>query len=197
VARLESQRLAEPGGNHRQCQPANNQQFNQLDFNRNGSISRDEWYWSRASFDQRDDNRDGVLSRREFNTFGGDATPAGDAREIRIDPRERWVATGVYVRSGDHVNINARGTIQMRENAPDDIATPAGSRSGRRADNAPFRDQPAGALIGRIGNGTPFLIGNLGAFTATGTGQLYLGVNDDHLLDNSGEFIVTLDVLSR
>ena len=175
---------------------ANNQQFNSLDYNRSGTISRDEWIWSRASFDQRDANRDGMLSRREFNSVA-DVARAGDAREIRVDPRERWVPTGVQVRVGERVNLNATGSIQMSTGDPNDIATPAGSRTGRKAVNAIFRDQSAGMLIGRIGNGAPFLIGANGQFTASGTGQLYLGVNDDHLLDNSGEYVVTIDVFGR
>ena len=171
-----------------------NQEFNRLDFNRSGTISRDEWFWSRASFDQRDLNRDGILSRREFQTTS-DTTVVRDANSIRIDPRERWVDTGVYVNAGDMINMNASGTITMRTNAPEDTATPAGSN--RRAENAPFPQQPAGALIGRIGNGSAIFIGNRGQFRAPTSGRLYLGVNDDHLLDNSGEYVVTINVLAR
>ena len=46
-------------------------QFANLDYNRNGSVTRDEWHWSRAAFDSRDTNRDGILSRREFEVAGG------------------------------------------------------------------------------------------------------------------------------
>lgn len=174
-----------------------NQEFNRLDYNRSGTVSRDEWYWSRASFDQRDLNRDGILSRREFNSVP-DATLARDsATDIRVDPRERWNDSGVYVRAGDRINLNATGSIQMSIGDANDIATPGGSRTGRKAANAIFRDQAAGALIGRIGNGTPFFIGSTGQFTAQGTGQLYLGVNDDYLQDNTGEFIVSINVLGR
>jgi Ca2+-binding EF-hand superfamily protein len=176
---------------------ATNADFRRIDMNNNGRITRDEWFWSRASFDQRDANRDGMLTVREFNSVS-DATLARDnARDIRVDPRERWTNTGVYVRAGDRINMNATGTIQMATGNPDDIATPGGSRTGRTAANAMFRDQPAGVLIGRIGNGGPFVIGNTGQWTANATGTLYLGVNDDHLLDNSGEFVVSIDVIGR
>lgn len=176
---------------------ATNADFRRIDMNNNGRITRDEWFWSRASFDQRDLNRDGMLTLREFNTVS-DATLARDnVRDIRVDSRERWTNTGVYVRAGDRINLNATGTIQMATGNPDDIATPGGARSGRTAANAIFRDRPAGMLIGRIGNGAPFAIGNMGQWTANATGTLYLGVNDDHLLDNSGEFVVSIDVLGR
>ena len=46
-------------------------QFASLDYNRNGSLARDEWHWSAASFNRRDTNRDGMLSRQEFAAGGG------------------------------------------------------------------------------------------------------------------------------
>jgi Ca2+-binding EF-hand superfamily protein len=176
---------------------ATNADFRRIDMNNNGRITRDEWFWSRASFDERDRNRDGMLTLREFNSVS-DATLARDnVTDIRVDPRERWTNTGIYVRTGDTVRLNATGTILMRQGDPNDIATAAGSRTGRRAENAIFRDQPAGALVGQIGGGAAFFIGNNGSFVAPQTGILYLGVNDDHLLDNSGEFVVSIDVLGR
>ena len=66
--------------------------------------------------------------------------------------------------------------------------------SGRRADNAPFRDRPAGALIGRIGNGAPVFLGERGQVSVPRSGRLYLSVNDDYLQDNSGEYRVMLTV---
>jgi hypothetical protein len=75
-----------------------------------------------------------------------------------------------------------------------DAASPAGSLSGRRADNAPFRDKPAGALIARVGIGTPLFLGERGQVRVSNTGRLYLSVNDDYLQDNSGEYRVALTV---
>jgi Ca2+-binding EF-hand superfamily protein len=181
-------------GNERQ---ARNAQFNSLDYDRNGRLSRDEWHWSRASFESRDRNRDGVLTRQEFDAVGDVARTRNNAQNIRVEPRERWTDTGVTVTPGDMVNLNATGTILMVQGDPNDIATPAGSRTGRRAENALFPNQPAGALVGRIGNGAPFFIGNRGSFRAPTGGRLYLGVNDDHLLDNSGEFMVDVNVIAR
>ena len=95
-------------------QRASNMDFNRLDYNRNGRIERNEWYWSRASFDERDLNNDGVLTRREFNTVS-DATLARDnVTDIRVDSRERWTNTGIYVRTGDTVRLNATGTIVLK-----------------------------------------------------------------------------------
>ena len=48
-----------------------------------------------------------------------------------------------------------------------------------------------GALIGRVNSGKPFSIGNTTqAFQMPANGTLFLGVNDDHVPDNSGNYVV-------
>ena len=49
-----------------------------------------------------------------------------------------------------------------------------------------------GALIGRIGNGAPFGIGNQTNVPMPASGMLFLGVNDNNFDDNSGEFRVEI-----
>ena len=78
-----------------------------------------------------------------------------------------------------------------------DTATPAGSFQGRRAPDAPILNQLAGGLLARIGNYGPIWIGDRRTLTAPVSGRLYLGVNDDHLADNRGEFIVTVGMQAR
>jgi Ca2+-binding EF-hand superfamily protein len=169
-------------------------QFAALDYDRNGSIGRNEWHWSLGSFNQRDLNRDGVLSRREFEVTGGrdGATgTSGGSRLVRVNAQQRWTDSGITVRAGDTLTIDASGTIQMSDNAQD-TATVAGSSSGRRAPDAPVLNQPAGGLIARIDDYGPIFLGGRRSFTAPVTGRLYFGVNDDHLGDNKGEFAVTV-----
>ena len=170
-------------------------EFASLDYNRNGSISRDEWHWSAASFNQRDANRDGMLSASEFNTSGGapggTVGTSGGSRTVRVNPQQRWTDTGLTVRAGQPVTLDASGTITMSDN-PQDTATPAGSQTGRRANDAPILNQLAGSLIARVGDYGPIFLGDRGSFTAPVSGRLYLGVNDDHLPDNRGEFVVNV-----
>jgi Ca2+-binding EF-hand superfamily protein len=169
-------------------------QFATLDYNRNGSITRDEWHGSNVSFNQRDLNRDGVLSRREFEAGGGApgaVGTAGRSRTVHVNSQYRWTDTGIDVRAGQVVTLDASGTIQMSDNAQD-TATPAGSTTGRRAPDAPILNQLAGALVARIGDYGPIFVGNRQSFNAPVSGRLYFGVNDDHLPDNSGEFIVNV-----
>ena len=171
-------------------------QFASLDYDRNGVINRNEWHWSLGSFGQRDLNRDGVLSRREFvATAETTDSTAVQPQAVRVNAQQRWTDTGLTVRAGDVLTFDARGTIQMSTDGGD-VATPAGSRSGRRAPNAPV-NAVAGALIGRIGGSGPFVIGDQRSITAPVAGRLFLGVNDDHLPDNTGEFTVTVAIQGR
>jgi small nuclear ribonucleoprotein (snRNP)-like protein len=72
-------------------------------------------------------------------------------------------------------------------------AGPSGAFSGRMVARAPLPTAPAGALIGRIGNGRPFGIGaGPSNISAPGAGRLYLGINDDNVSDNAGQYQVHL-----
>jgi hypothetical protein len=115
---------------------------------------------------------------------------------ITVYPTERWTDTGMYVEAGDMITIDAEGSIQMSGDGGD-TATPAGSRTGRRALNAPLRNQPAGILIARIGNSGVVAVGDRRTARAPISGELYLGVNDDVLGDNRGEYRVSVTVNPR
>jgi Ca2+-binding EF-hand superfamily protein len=175
-------------------------EFASLDYNRNGSLSRDEWHWSAVSFQRRDANRDGMLSRQEFATSGGAPGAVGTSgtpqRTVRINPQQRWTDTGIIVRAGDTVTLNASGNIQMSDD-PKDTATPVGSTTGRRAPDAPVLNQLAGGVLAQIDNYGPIFVGGRPSFTAPVNGRLYLGVNDDHLADNRGEFVANISVAGR
>jgi hypothetical protein len=110
-----------------------------------------------------------------------------------VNPANRWTTSGLNVRAGDTIRVTANGTIRMSNNGQD-TATPAGSTSGRRADNAPVLNQPAGTLLAMIDNYGPIVIGAQRTFRAPVTGRLYFGVNDDHLPDNEGSYTVNVEV---
>ena len=179
-------------------------EFASLDYNRNGRLDRNEWHWSNLSFTQRDTNRDGVISPEEFRVSGGapgtigalgsQATQA--TQTVRVNSQMRWTDTGITVVRGDVVTFSSQGQIQMSDN-PQDLAGAAGAVSRRMAPDAPISGVFAGALIGQIGGSAPFAIGDQRSIVAPLSGRLYLGVNDDHLPDNRGEFTVTVGVQPR
>lgn len=179
-------------------------QFASLDYDRNGNLARDEWHWSQNSFNQRDTNRDGRLSRREFDAAGGSPTPGttagttagADLPSVRVNAQTRWTDAAIEVRAGDTLTFDASGSITMSDDGSD-TAAPAGSTKGRSAPDAPVLSQLAGGLIMRIDEYGPIFIGGRRSITAPVSGRVYLGVNDDHLPDNRGEFTVTVGVRGR
>ena len=166
-----------------------------LDEDGSGRIERNEWRGTRPAFNRLDLNRDGALNRRELaaDAVVARADPIEDM--IIVDSRQEWTDTGMFVNAGDLVTFRAQGTIQMTTGA-DDRATPAGSLTGRTASNSPRPDQRAGTLLLRIGNAME-AAGASSTFRARTSGRLYLGVNDDHFADNSGEYRVVLSISPR
>lgn len=167
-------------------------EFGRLDVNNDGVISSDEWRAPFGDFRQRDFNADGVLTRRElFLDEGGGLATA----DILVSARHGWTDTGLMVEAGDTVTFVADGTVQL---SGDRTATarPHGSASGGRTRHAPLPQSPAGSLIARIGDAAPLFVGDLRVIKRVpARGRLYLGVNDDRLDDNSGDYwvIVTIE----
>ncbi len=58
--------------------------------------------------------------------------------------------------------------------------------------DVPIPNAPAGALIGRVDNGQPFLIGRNTSVRMPASGTLVLGINDDVVNDNSGNYRVII-----
>lgn len=121
---------------------------------------------------------------------------AATGNGIRVPANRAWTDTGLTVRRGDRITFNASGEIRLSSNG-DDIATPDGSKTGRRP-SGPLPQTLAGALIGRIGPANMFGIGNQTVpLTMPADGRLFLGVNDDAVGDNEGEFRVDVATVSR
>src|SRR5262245_19970026 len=79
---------------------------------------------------------------------------------LLVSPKQAWTATGISVKKDELVSFNANGEIQLSADV-NDVATPFGSKSGRKAPRSPLPNVLAGALIGRINsNGQPFAIGS-------------------------------------
>jgi hypothetical protein len=184
--------------------------FDDLDLNGNNRIERREWHGDLEAFRWLDRNGDGVITRveAEGQSSGGrsdvvtDVNRGGQAAgrntgTIIVSSRVAWTDTGLTVRAGDVLSIRATGTIQFSPSGGD-TAPPDGA-SGRRATrNAPLPDIEIGALIARVGNSAPFFVGSAtDRLRAPQGGRLYLGVNDDILRDNRGDFRVVVTVGSR
>jgi hypothetical protein len=102
--------------------------------------------------------------------------------------------TGILLSAGDRVTITATGTVNT---LPPDSGNNA-SPNGNPANCTPGCQLPSarfGALIGKIGASGPwFFIGSNRVFTADRSGILILGVNDTIHDNNTGSFLVTVNV---
>lgn len=122
-------------------------------------------------------------------TSGAAATPSVPGA-ITVQANQPWTSTGMTVRRGQSLSFTSTGEIQLSDD-PSDLADANGAKKARYAANAPMKQVLAGALIGRIGNGTPFAVGNQ-TIVAPASGVLFLGVNDDGFADNKGNFQVVI-----
>jgi len=111
---------------------------------------------------------------------------------------QQWTDTGVSLSAGDRVNIRASGVFHPN---PFDTETPAGNVTCTPAvnfasqANPPFPAPHAAcwSLIGRIGNGPAFAVGDTAKFTASAAGRLYLGVNDYVFVVHSGSWTAKIE----
>jgi hypothetical protein len=115
---------------------------------------------------------------------------------IAVSGSQLWTPTGLTVRRGERLTINATGEVRLSSDAAD-IASPTGSKAGRMSANAPLPQVAAGALMAKVGNSAPFPLGDHLTVTVPANGQLFLGINDDHVADNQGGFRVTIQRASR
>jgi len=163
---------------------------------------------SSVSFDQREGGRHDIASSNLARLYvnpasaravyapilarlNSSAAVGTSGATVTIPANQQWVPTGFTVRRGQTLHFNTTGDVMWSPDAAD-LATAAGARTGRHSGQPPVPTAPGGALVARIDNGKPFLIGNQGSVRMPANGQLFLGVNDDILTDNGGNFFVTI-----
>ena len=113
------------------------------------------------------------------------------AGPVHVPATQAWTDSGLDVQRGERLEFRTTGRIAFGRGA-NQRAT-ADGKSDVRSAAYPVASAPAGTLIGKIGSGTPFVIGgHAGSLTMPDTGRLMLGINDNDLGDNSGAFTVSI-----
>jgi hypothetical protein len=102
-----------------------------------------------------------------------------------VNSQRQWTPTGVALNRGERFMVTASGEISIR-GADGPRSSPAGTGQTDAAN--PMPGESTGALIGRIGNGRPFMLGADSTISAPAAGPLFLGINDSHVADNHGSF---------
>ncbi len=102
-----------------------------------------------------------------------------------------WTNSGLVVRRGQHLRINASGSVTLGRNG---ISTPAGISTLRDPQRL-MPNEPTGALIGVIGddNDDFIFIGRGRDFIAQRDGVLFLGVNAGNLSGNTGAYNAVIE----
>ncbi len=111
---------------------------------------------------------------------------------VRADKANNgWTNTGLVVRRGQRLRINASGRVSLGNNR---FATPDGLPNIPDRDKL-MRNQPTGGLIAVIGddNDDFIFVGRSRDFVVQRDGVLFLGVNEGNLSDNSGNYDVVIE----
>ena len=152
-----------------------------------------------------------------FASFGlGCAHPAGhaevsqtvhaDSDAVFLDATAKWTDSPFILAKGDAVDISAIGWVRDRlpTNASETAALwsdPAGTYLVPTAHDGSSDPLPSGshgpapamALVARIGDGQPFLVGRRAGIRAATSGRLQFRVNDSTPDDNAGHFSIHVD----
>lgn len=110
-------------------------------------------------------------------------------RQIIVSGDVDWNDAGIDVRAGQTLYFEATGQVRWGKDRRDG---PAGERNSPSNPNRPMGNRNAAALIGKIGNDMFFIGDDTGPVRVRTSGRLQLGVNDDVLTDNSGNFRVVV-----
>ncbi|HEX5081277.1 MAG TPA: hypothetical protein VFY40_04475 [Blastocatellia bacterium] len=112
-------------------------------------------------------------------------------RTFDVKLEDQYFRTPIELRRGQHVRIEATGTIYLGGRT---ATGPEGLR-GRTDPDAPMPQENDGALIAAIGqdpDSPPIFIGSSREFTSDGDGILYLTVNHGETRDARGSFRVNV-----
>jgi hypothetical protein len=133
--------------------------------------------------------------RSEPTTVSTDAASVilpSAATAVGVPANEPFTDTGIDLRAGQSVTIDATGTIQSSP----DPATAAGPDGDPNPGLRQFSVIPANhaALIARVGSGDLFFVGAHLSFVPAFPGRLMLGINDLDVSTNSGNFEAQITV---
>ena len=137
------------------------------------------------------DNYRASNNNNNGNNYSGGRPSGMRERQVTVSANVPWNDAGIDVRAGQTIFFEAQGQVRWGKDRRDG---PAGERNSPSNPNRPMGNRNAAALIGKVGAGNDmFFIGDeSGAIRMRSSGRLYLGINDDVLTDNSGNFRVVV-----
>lgn len=129
-----------------------------------------------------------------------EASASTSSKTVAVPAGQPWTDSGISLPAGS-VSLKASGVINVSSGDPQFSETPAGdgpadptcvAGPGAYSGSWTAPGLPCWSLIGRIGNGAPFYVGNSYQAVIKNPGELYLGVDDETAAfgDNSGSWSV-------
>jgi hypothetical protein len=146
--------------------------------------------------------KDSGEATRLFRLAANAGDPQAKARlaapgAVHVAGNRTWTGTGLSLKAGDMVTFAAAGSVRPPANLHVPPVTAAGTGANCTA-ASPAPRLPCWSLIGRIGSGGPvFAIGINATVQVRDEGELYLGINQDAVAENTGAFRVTVRVEAK
>lgn len=135
----------------------------------------------------------GVIAALNLLPTGGPNT-GSSAVQLDVPAHVQWAETGVSCKTNDIVNIKASGQAQYDTESASRVG-PEGLTGGELVELRVYPDANTASLIGTLDTfPQPFFVGYATAYTCPIDGNVLLGMNDNDLDDNSGEFRASLTV---
>lgn len=139
----------------------------------------------------------GTVGSGSSSGSGGSRPGQGRQKTVTVSATQAWTDTGIDVEPNMTFEITADGEIEISSRT---FSRPDGNRDAKvRTSTYPMPNEGVGALIGKIRyrdgrDSNAVYIGSRGtpATEAGEYGRLFLGINDDYLRDNRGQFTVTI-----
>lgn len=125
-------------------------------------------------------------------SFSFDLGGSLDAKIMEVEAKDGWNNTHIEVEAGDLLTITY--VSGKWSPWPGDKFDAIGSGGDPRCRCNVMEGVSHAALIGRIGDHEPFLVGERYHHSIGESGILYLGINDVDLYDNSGYLQVKVEV---
>ena len=131
------------------------------------------------------------------------ASAAAEVKDVTLLSQQEYTGTGITLRAGDSVAITASGKIHfgggaIKSMSPPGIAAGADcqaiARKQPRRNSFPAKKLRCWSLIAQVGAAPPIEVGSATSFRVTQGGPLRLGLNDNFVDDNTGQWIAKISV---
>lgn len=113
------------------------------------------------------------------------------SQSLNVFSNSSWIDTGLTINDQNMVYIKSSGEVFY-----DDCRGCYTDPNGVTKDNGckMFNDFPLSSLIGKIGDGDPFLIGSVKSIQNIGKGKLFVAINNACRLSNEENFELIIDI---